>query len=175
MSFDRLREALAARDAWILVLDTNGINVWCAAGKGTFGTEELVRRIESSNLAQIVVHRELILPQLSGPGVSAHLVKKRSGFKTIYGPIASGDLPRFLDAGCEATPDMRKKSFSMRERTVLIPIELVGTLKWSLFILPCLFFVGGFGGDGGFWAGTMHYGLFCCGCLHLCHRFQARF
>jgi len=44
MSFDQLREALSGRHAWLLVLDTKGINVWCAAGKGTFGTEELVRR-----------------------------------------------------------------------------------------------------------------------------------
>ena len=160
MSFDRLREALTARDAWILVLDTNGINVWCAAGKGTFGTEELVRRIKFSNLAQIVAHRELILPQLSGPGIAAHLVKKLSGFKIIYGPIESTDLPHFLDAGLKATPEMRKKTFSTRERSVLVPLELVGTLKWSLLILPCLFFAGGFGGDGGFWAGTMRYGLF---------------
>ena len=160
MSFDRLREALPGRDAWILVLDTNGINVWCAAGKGTFGTEELVRRIESSGLAQIVSHRELILPQLSGPGVAAHQVKKLSGFKVIYGPIKATDLPVFLDAGLKATPEMRKKCFTMRERTVLVPIELVGTLKWSLLILPCLFFAGGFGGEGGFWTGTMSYGLF---------------
>jgi hypothetical protein len=40
MSFDRLRRALPGRNAWILVLDTKGINVWCAAGKGTFGTAE---------------------------------------------------------------------------------------------------------------------------------------
>jgi len=160
MSFDRLREALTGRDAWILVLDTNGINVWCAAGKKTFGTEELVRRIESSGLAQIVAHRELILPQLSGPGVAAHLVKKRSGFKVIYGPIKSTDLPLFLDAGFKATPEMRKKTFTIRERTVLVPVELVSTLKWSLLILPCFFLAGGFGGEGGFWTGAMSYGLF---------------
>ena len=160
MSFDRLREALSTRRGWILVLDTNGINVWCAAGKGTFGTEELLRRMESSHLERIVTHRELILPQLSGPGVAAHLVKKRSGFKIIYGPIAAADLPRFLDAGCRATARMRKKTFSTRERTVLVPVELVGTLKWGLIILPGLFFAGGFGGEGGFWAGTLRYGLF---------------
>jgi len=160
MSFDRLREALAVRDAWILVLDTNGINVWCAAGKGTFGTEELIRRIEFSGLAQIVTHRELILPQLSGPGIAAHLVKKGSGFKVIYGPIESGDLPRFLDAGCKATGGMRKKTFSTRERTVLVPVELVGTLKWSLIILPCLFLLGGFAGAQGFWQNAGRYGLF---------------
>ena len=160
MSFDRLREALANRSALILVLDTIGINVWCAAGKGTFGTEELLRRMESSRLERIVAHRELILPQLSGPGVAAHLVKKRSGFKVIYGPIASTDLGRFLDAGCRATARMRKKTFSTRERTVLVPVELAGTLKWSLIVLPGLFFLGGFGGEDGFWAGTMRYGLF---------------
>ena len=160
MSFDRLREILFARDAWILVLETNGINVWCAAGKGTFGTEELVRRVAFTHLAQIVDHRELILPQLSGPGIAAHLVKKLSGFKIIYGPISSTDLPVFLDAGRKATPGMRKKTFPIRERTVLVPIELVGTLKWSLLILPCLFLLGGFGGNGGFWNGAMDYGLF---------------
>ena len=150
MSFDRLREVLRGRDAWILVLDTNGINVWCAAGKRTFGTEELVRRIASVDLLQIVTHRELILPQLSGPGIAAHRVKKLSGFKVIYGPIESTDLPLFMDAGCKATPEMRKKTFGVRERTVLVPVELVGTLKWSLLILPCLFFLGGLGGDSGF-------------------------
>src|SRR3990172_2220623 len=39
LTFDRLRSRLSEINAWILVLDTKGINVWCAAGKGTFGTE----------------------------------------------------------------------------------------------------------------------------------------
>ncbi|MBW1702259.1 MAG: acetyl-CoA synthase subunit gamma [Deltaproteobacteria bacterium] len=160
MSFDRLREALPGRHAWILVLDTKGINVWCAAGKGTFGTEELVRRIESSGLEHIVAHRQLILPQLSGPGVAAHQVKKLSGFKVIYGPIMAADLPVFLDAGLKATPDMRRKTFTVRERIVLIPVELVNALKWSLIILPIFFFLGGFGGQNGYWFNALNYGLF---------------
>ena len=125
--------------------------MWCAAGKGTFGTEELVRRIESSGLEHIVAHRQLILPQLSGPGVAAHQVKKLSGFKVIYGPIKAADLPVFLDAGLKATPDMRRKTFTVRERIVLIPVELVNALKWSLIILPIFFFLGGFGGQNGYW------------------------
>ena len=43
LSFDKLRSAMAGRDVWILVLETDGINVWCAAGKGTFSTMELVQ------------------------------------------------------------------------------------------------------------------------------------
>src|SRR5512136_1464237 len=81
LSFDALRAALKGRDAYILVLDTQGINVWCAAGKGTFGTDELVRRIEATGLRDVVDHRVLILPQLGAPGVALHEVKKRTTFK----------------------------------------------------------------------------------------------
>ena len=160
MSFDRLREALPERNAWILVLNTQGINVWCAAGKGTFGTDELVQRIDLSELIRVVSHREVILPQLAGPGVAAYTVRKRSGFKAIYGPIRAADLPAFLDAGLKATPGMRRKTFPVRERTVLIPIELVSVLKWSLVILPAFFLLGGMGAPSGFWNGAMSDGLF---------------
>ncbi|RMF42006.1 MAG: acetyl-CoA synthase subunit gamma, partial [Deltaproteobacteria bacterium] len=86
LSFDHLRRHLAGRDLWILVLDTKGINVWCAAGKGTFGTDELVRRIRASRLEELVSHRRLILPQLGAPGVAAHKVKEQTGFRVSYGP-----------------------------------------------------------------------------------------
>jgi hypothetical protein len=138
MSFDKLREALPGRNVWILVLDTKGINVWCAAGKGTFGTAELLGRIESSGLAQVVTHRGLILPQLAGPGVAAHLVKKSSGFKVIYGPIRAKDFPAFWDTGLKGTPEMRLKTFSIWERIVLIPVELVAALKMGVIVMAAL-------------------------------------
>lgn len=160
MSFDRLRETLSNRHVWILVLDTNGINVWCAAGKGTFGTDELVRRIEFSQLNRVVSHRELILPQLAGPGVAAYKVKKRIGFKVIFGPIQAADLPKFLKTGMKATPEMRRKTFTIYERVILIPVELVSALKWSLLILPVFFLLGGLGAPYGFWQGVLSDGLF---------------
>ena len=160
MSFDRLREALPNRNAWILVLDTKGINVWCAAGKGTFGTEELAGRIQASGLARVVTHRELILPQLAGPGVAGHRVQKLSGFKVIYGPIRAKDLGAFLDAGLKATPEMRRKTFTTYERTVLVPVELVAAMKAGVFILPIFFFAGGLGGPEGYWLNAWNHGLF---------------
>ena len=160
MSFDELRKALPGRSAWILVLDTDGINVWCAAGKGTFGTEELVMRIETSGLKDVVDHRDLILPQLAGPGVAAHRVKKLSGFTVHYGPIKAVDLPAYMDAGLKATAEMRQKSFTLRERTVLIPVELTHILNPLLIILPVLFLLAGLGGPGGFWSNAVDYGLF---------------
>ena len=127
LSFDALRSALAGQDAYLMALDTQGINVWCAAGKGTFGTDELVRRIEATQLHQVVRHRVLILPQLGAPGVAAHEVKKRSGFRVEYGPVRAADLPEYLQ-NHQATPEMRRVSFSLRDRLVLVPVELVYAL-----------------------------------------------
>jgi hypothetical protein len=160
MSFDKLREALPGRDMWILVLETKGINVWCASGKGTFGTMELVDRIESSGLNQIVSHRELILPQLSGPGVAAHHVKRLSGFKVIYGPIRATDLATFLDNGLKATPEMRRKTFTTWERTELIPMELVEALKVGVIVIPIFFLLALFGKSWEGWMNALGHGLF---------------
>jgi hypothetical protein len=160
MSFDSLREAIPGRDAWILVLDTKGINVWCAAGKGTFGTEELVRRISASSLKDIVNHHELILPQLGAPGVAAHMVKKLSGFKVHYGPVCSKDLPAYLDAGMKSTPEMRRKAFPLKERAVLIPIELVAALKAALIVIPIMILSSGFSSHGRFMNNILGDGIF---------------
>lgn len=124
LSFDALRSALGDRDAYILVLDTQGINVWCAAGKGTFGTAELVKRIEACRLSEVVATRVLILPQLGAPGVAAHEVKQRTGFRVEYGPIRADDLPEYLKTH-QASQAMRTARFDLTDRLVLIPIELV--------------------------------------------------
>jgi len=135
LSFDRLRVQLGGRDVWVLVLDTRGVNVWCAAGKGTFSTDELISRIESTRLAEIVAHRKLILPQLGATGVSAHQVEERSGWRVSFGPVRAVDLPAFLDAGARATPAMRRVRFPLRERAVLVPVDLVG---WARFLIPVM-------------------------------------
>jgi hypothetical protein len=160
MSFDYLRAELSGRNAWILVLDTKGINVWCAAGKGTFGTDELVARIESSDLKNIVSHRRVIIPQLGAPGVSAHQVKKLSGFKVSFGPIRAIDLPAYLDAGLKATSDMRRVTFTLKERAELIPIELVAAVKPFFLIAIALIGFAGVAGPGEFPANILNYGLF---------------
>ncbi len=124
LSFDALREALAGFDAYILVLDTKGVNVWCAAGKGTFGTEELVGRLALANLHQVVRHRRLILPQLGATGISAREVERRSGFKVEYGPVRARDIGEYLRLG-RATAGMRRVRFDWRDRAVLVPVEVV--------------------------------------------------
>ncbi|HOL41020.1 mercury methylation corrinoid protein HgcA [Methanospirillum sp.] len=142
LSFDALRSHLKGVNAYILVLDTKGINVWCAAGKGTFGTDELVHRIEESGLASIVSHRTIIVPQLGAPGISAHEVARRSGFFVQYGPVRAADLPRYQENGI-ATPEMRRVTFPLRDRIVLIPIELVHIITPTIIIAAILWVLAG--------------------------------
>ncbi len=160
MSFDLLREALPGRNLWILVLDTKGINVWCAAGKGTFGTEELISKIESGRLKETVNHRKIILPQLGAPGVAAHEIKKRTGFTVCYGPIRALDLASYLDDGYKADTKMRTMTFPLKDRAVLIPIELVATIKPFLVLALGFLLLAGIGGLGNYWGNLFHFGGF---------------
>jgi hypothetical protein len=142
LSFDALRSSLSGIDGYILVLDTKGINVWCAAGKGTFGTDEIVTRVTAANLKEVVQHRRLILPQLGAPGVVAHEVKQRTGFLVEYGPVRASDLPEYLETH-KATSIMRKVDFTLRDRLVLIPVEVVQSFLPMLAAAILLYFVGG--------------------------------
>lgn len=139
MTFDVLRKELTDLDVWILVLDTKGINVWCAAGKGTFGTTELLNRLAIVQLEKVVSHKTLILPQLGAPGVSAHEVLKYSGFNVVYGPVRAKDIKAFFHSGMKATDEMRTVNFKAYDRLVLTPVELVSTLKKFLMIFGVLF------------------------------------
>ena len=166
MSFDMLRKELKEIDAWILVLDTKGINVWCAAGKGTFGTRELQNRIAIVQLEKVVSHRTVILPQLAAPGISAHEVLKQSGFKVIYGPVKAKDVKAFINSGMKATTEMRTVRFSAYDRLVLTPVELVSVSKVSLIIFGILFLLNLLGvGPFGFVDFYAYIGAILVGCV----------
>jgi len=145
LTFDALRKTLSGINAWILVLDTRGINVWCAAGKGTFATNELVLRIEKTQLAKVVQHRRLIVPQLGATGVSSIDVKKASGFKVIWAPVHVRDLRAFLDNDQRADKQMRQVTFSLPERLVLTPVEIYQLPKPTIIILIAIFILSGIG------------------------------
>ncbi len=145
LSFNALRKELSGIHAWILVLDTRGVNVWCAAGKGTFDTQEVVRQVNQTGLSHVVRRRELILPQLSAVGVSAKDVKKECGFKVTWGPIRTNDIKKFISSGMKADAAMRRVTFSMWERIVLVPVEVSQMLKPTIWILIGVFILSGIG------------------------------
>jgi len=139
LTFDTLRKNLAELDCWLLILDTKGINVWCAAGKGTFGTDELINRIEKSELSKYVAHKELVLPQLGAVGVSAPEVAKRAGYNVKYGPIRAKDIREYIESGYKATKEMRTVRFNLWDRIVLTPMEFIPAMKTALPIIGVMF------------------------------------
>jgi hypothetical protein len=143
LSFDALRSSLHGNDCYILVLDTKGINVWCAAGKGTFGTDELIYRIEVEGLKDVVNHRTLIVPQLGATGIDSREVRVRCGFKVEFGPVKAADLPEYLKTH-QATQEMRRVRFTLSDRIVLIPVEMNNFLIPVLIASVILAFVGNF-------------------------------
>ena len=124
LSFDSLRFSVSGIDAWLLVADTRGINVWCAAGKGTFSAGEVSDLVRRSRLAEVVSHRRLILPQLAAPGVTAREVTRGCGFSVRFGPVRALDLPAWLERDGQGDEAMREVTFTLAERAVLIPVEL---------------------------------------------------
>ncbi|NNL41864.1 MAG: hypothetical protein HKO79_05175 [Desulfobacterales bacterium] len=145
LSFDHLRRELENINAWILVLDTRGVNVWCAAGKGTFSTQELVKRIKLCNLEKVVDHKRVIVPQLGATGVAARTVKKESGFRVVYGPVRAKDIPAFLENNRKADKKMRMVTFTFMERLILTPVEFNMVIKPALIASVVLILLSGFG------------------------------
>jgi len=145
LTFDVVRHEAAGVDAWILVLDTRGINVWCAAGEGTFGTGEVIRRVTETRLPEVVNHRRLVLPQLGAPGVAAHEVRKGCGFSVVYGPVRARDIRAFLEVGMKASPAMRRVVFPTMDRLALTPVEITGVLRPAGWAAAVLFLLAGVG------------------------------
>lgn len=120
-----------------MVVDTRGINVWCAAGKGSFSAEEVAYQVQQANLSELVDHREIILPQLSANGVALHKLKKLCGFRGRFGPILSSKIPEYLEKG-QASEEMRTVTFTFAERATLIPLEIC--MLWKQFLTACCVF-----------------------------------
>ena len=148
LSFDALRKNLSEISGWILVLDTKGVNVWCAAGKGTFGTKELVNRIKLTSLERIVSHKRLILPQLGATGVAAHKVKEETGFNVHYGPVRAADIKRFISEGYRADKEMRRVTFGFKDRIKLIPNDFMYGKFYLLGAIALLFLISGLSDKG---------------------------
>lgn len=160
LSFDMLRKELEGLNLWILVVDTNGVNVWCAAGKGSFGTERVVKAVQEASLEHMVQHRRVILPQLCASGVAAHLVKERTGFRAVFGPALAKDIKAFLAAGYKATPEMRTMTFPLKERAKLIPNDFLYGKYWLLGLLAGFFFFAGLDRSGFLFGKMWSTGLF---------------
>jgi hypothetical protein len=136
LTMERVRHALMGIDAFLLIANSRGINVWCAAAGGHFTNHDVISVLKTSGIDKMVDHRQVILPQLAAPGIEARIIHKETGWKVIWGPVYAKSIPRFLNRGMEKTAEMRTVSFLWPARiemavTWAFPISLL-----SLLVLP---------------------------------------
>jgi NAD-dependent dihydropyrimidine dehydrogenase PreA subunit len=131
----RLRAALRGHDAWLLVANSKGINVWCAAGGGHLTHHDIIAAIRTARIEERVDHREVILPQLCATGVERRRITEATGFETRWGPARLEDLPAFLDRGARVRKGERFMRFPTWERMEIAAMWGVPMLAVLLPIL----------------------------------------
>jgi ubiquinone/menaquinone biosynthesis C-methylase UbiE len=135
----RLVRAIDGRmDTWVLVADSAGINVWCAAGGGYFTAEKVIAAVKSSHLDQVVNHHALILPQLCANGVDGWRVRKETGWGVHWGPVRAQDIPAFVAAKRKKTDAMRWVRFPPKDRLEMVTVTL--GFYGLLILVPVLIF-----------------------------------
>jgi NAD-dependent dihydropyrimidine dehydrogenase PreA subunit len=123
----------AGVDAWLLVADSKGVNVWCAACADEFNTQSVISAVKTSGVGDRVDHRRLVLPPLGATGISTDEVHRRTGWSTSWGPVYAEDLPRYLNRRCHRDESMRRVAYGWRERLdtalgSLFPFYFIGAL-----------------------------------------------
>jgi SAM-dependent methyltransferase len=142
----RLVSAIDGRlNAWVLVADSAGINVWCAAGGGFFTADKVIAAVKNSGVEKAVNHRALILPQLCANGVDGWRIRKETGWGVHWGPVRAADIPAYLASGRKKADAMRRVRFPIKDRLemasvtigfygllILVPVFLL----WRNLFLP---------------------------------------
>jgi ubiquinone/menaquinone biosynthesis C-methylase UbiE len=125
-------------NAWVLVADSAGINVWCAAGGGYFTAEKVIAAVKSSHLNEVVRHHALILPQLSANGVDGWRIRKETGWGVHWGPARARDIPAYLAGKRKKTDKMRWVKFPLKDRLEMVTVTL--GFYALLILMPVFFF-----------------------------------
>ena len=125
LTIRRLVKAIDHRiDAWVLVVDSGGINVWCAAGGGFFTAEKVIGSLRVSGLDEIVRHRSLILPKLCANGVDGWRIRQETGWEVYWGPVRAEDIPEYVTSGRVKTDAMRWVKFPLKDRLEMVSVTL---------------------------------------------------
>ncbi len=136
LTVQRLLRTLRGHHCHLLIANSRGSNVWCAAGMNEFTEFDLIDALTVSGLAQRVQTRRIIVPPYAAVGIDRDVVRKQTGFRVIWGPTDLKLLPRYLDAGCRRDASMVRATFPLLDR-----MEQAVSTAWSytLTISPLLF------------------------------------
>jgi ubiquinone/menaquinone biosynthesis C-methylase UbiE len=144
-TYIRVMNDLKKTNAFVLCVDSRGINVWCAARGDDFGNKQLMEAVDATGIQHITKTKRLFLPQLCAGGVSAPKLPMKTPkfpFDIMYGPVWSKDLPEYLDTKPVRKPiKMKSAEFTLPHR-ILAGTTHTAFLFRKIFLIPLLAFLG---------------------------------
>jgi ferredoxin len=149
LTVERVRRALEGIDVYLLVANSRGINVWCAATGGHLTNHDVISVLKTSGIEELVDHRQVILPQLAATGIEGKIVHEKTRWRVVWGPVYATSIPQFLRTGMEKTAEMSTVSFPWVQRLEMavawaFPISFLSLLVlafWRQGVLPLAGFV----------------------------------
>jgi ferredoxin len=145
LTVERVRRALRGVNAYLLVANSRGINVWCAATGGLLTDHDVLSALKTTGIEDRVDHRRVILPQLAATGVEGRVVEKKSGWRVVWGPVYAKDIPEFLHGRTAEGGKLREVRFPCTQRLemaaawafpVSLIVGLVLAVLWREAVLP---------------------------------------
>jgi NAD-dependent dihydropyrimidine dehydrogenase PreA subunit len=133
LSVRRVLRALRGLDIYLLVANSRGINVWCAASGGLLTSNDVISVVKTSGIGNLVEHRRLVLPQLSATGVERSVVEEKTGWRVVFGPVYAQDIPAYLGNHYKKTERMRTVRFDLFER-----LEMAAMWATPISVIPLI-------------------------------------
>ncbi|MDY6843514.1 MAG: HgcAB-like fusion protein [Thermodesulfobacteriota bacterium] len=138
LTVERVKRRLRGINAYLLIANSKGVNVWCAAAGGLLTNHDVISVLRTSAIEELVDHRNVIMPQLAAAGVEAQIIQKKTGWKVIWGPVYAKDVTRFIRNRLVKTEKMCEVEFSWKQRIEMavawaFPISVIGVLIMFLF------------------------------------------
>ncbi len=125
-----------AFNARLLVLDTDGINVWCAAGKGAFGNAALLAQLNRYDRASLGEGEwlRLVLPKFGLAGIDLRALRKER-IRPIIGPLYAKQLPAYLAESPLRDREQDRVDFGLQMRAFSWVPGLKQMLGYSVLLL----------------------------------------
>jgi NAD-dependent dihydropyrimidine dehydrogenase PreA subunit len=146
LTVERVKRAVVGIDAYLLVANSRGVNVWCAATGGLLTDHDVISVLKTSGVEDLVDHREVILPQLAATGIEGKVIHRKAGWKVVWGPVYAADIPAFLRNGQQTGRALRTVSFPWPQRLEMalawaFPMSLLALFVWPVWkdgVLPLM-------------------------------------
>ncbi len=149
LTVERVKRALSGLDCYLLVANSRGYNVWCGSTGGHLTNHSVISVLKTSGIEEFVGHRKVILPQLAATGIESKIIKKKAGWRVIWGPVYAKDIPTFIGNRFKKDSEMREVRFTLGQRIEMgamwaFPFSIIAALImipfWRGMLLPLTIF-----------------------------------